>query len=134
MTFQPLKKATLLMPSGPPGDPDRLHLWVVLTDPCSLEANLIVSISTIREGRFHDPACVLEPGDHRRITAPSWANFRMGRAIHCRVLVKGEAAWLYRADAPVTDAVIEKLCAGLMESDHTPLRLKRYFEGTAPAF
>jgi hypothetical protein len=111
-----------------------LHLWVVLTDPCSLYANLIVSISTIRAGRFHDPACVFEPGDHRRITARSWANFRMSRAVPSATLVKGEAAWFYRADAPVSDAVLEKLCKGLLDSDHTPLRLKRYFEGKASAF
>jgi hypothetical protein len=95
---------------------------------------LIVSISTIRDGRFHDPTCIFEPGEHRRITAQSWANFRMSRAVLSRVLIKGEGAWLYRADVPVSDAILEKLCIGLLESDHTPLRLKRYFEGKASAF
>lgn len=134
MTFHPLKRATLLMPSGPPGDPERLHLWVILTDPCPLEANLIVSISTLRDDRFHDPSCILEAGEHRRITAKSWANYRLGRAIHSRVLIKGEAAWYYRMDAPVSDAVYDKLCAGLLQSEHTAQRLRRYFEGKVAAF
>ena len=50
MPFQPSKKATLLMPSGPPDDPDRLHLWIVLTDPCAdHEANLVVNVCTLRD-------------------------------------------------------------------------------------
>jgi hypothetical protein len=134
MTFQPLKKATLLMPSGPRDDPERLHLWVVLTDPCALEANIIVSLCTLHQDRYHDPSCVLEAGEHRRIKVRSWANYRLARAVHSNNLVKGEAAWLYRIDAPVSDAVYERLCAGLLASEHTAIRLRRYFEGKAAAF
>jgi hypothetical protein len=134
MTFQPLKKATLLMPSGPPGDPERLHLWVILTDPCDLEANIIVSLSTLHRDRFHDPSCIVEAGEHRRVTARSWANYRLARAVPTRNLVKGEAAWYYRMDAPVSDTLYEKLCKGLLESEHTTIRLRRYFEGKASAF
>lgn len=31
--FVPFKRATLLIPSGPVNDPDRKHLFVLLTDP-----------------------------------------------------------------------------------------------------
>jgi hypothetical protein len=31
--FVPFKRATLLVPSGPANDPDRKHLFVLLTDP-----------------------------------------------------------------------------------------------------
>jgi len=31
--FLPIKRATLLVPSGADGDPDRKHLFVLLTDP-----------------------------------------------------------------------------------------------------
>lgn len=31
--FLPLKRATLLIPSGPQGDPHRKHLFILLTDP-----------------------------------------------------------------------------------------------------
>ena len=61
------------MPSGPFSDPNRLHLWVVLTDPCVNEANLIVSFSSVQPGRFHDPGCIVEAGEHRRIKVQSWA-------------------------------------------------------------
>ncbi len=95
MTFKPQKKATLLMPSGPPDDPERRHLWVILTDSCQHEANLLVNVSTLRDGRFHDPACILEPGEHKRITVRSWIEYRRAKAVYSSALIKGEAAWLY---------------------------------------
>jgi hypothetical protein len=134
MPFRPTKKATLLMPSGPPDDPDRLHLWIVLTDPCELNANLIVSVSTLHEHRFHDPACVIAAGEHRRIRWTSWIEYRRAKALHSNALVRGEAAWYYREDQPVTDALFERVCRGLLESKYTPIRLRRYFQGKGPAF
>lgn len=134
MPFQPLKKATLLIPSGPPRDPDRNHLWVVLTDPCPAEANLIISISSVKAGHFYDPACVIDAGAHRRITVQSWAVYKLCRAVHSVSLIKGEAAWLYRADDPVSDKLFEQLCKGVHETEHIAPRLRRYFEGKGSPF
>jgi hypothetical protein len=122
------------MPSGPLRDPDRNHLWVILTDPCPVEANLIVSISTLHLGRFHDPACVIEAGAHRKITVQSWAVYKLCRAVQSASLTKGEAAWLYRADEPVSNGLYEQLCKGVLESEHIAPRLRRYFEGKGPPF
>lgn len=134
MPFQPVKKATLLMPSGPAADPNRLHLFVILTDPCPRGANLLVSVSSVREGRFHDPACIVEAGEHRRIKVRSWVEYRLTRAVLCAALIKGEAAWLYRPDEPITDELHRRMCGGLMASDHCPPRLRRYFEGKGLPF
>lgn len=134
MTFHPRKKTTLLMPSGPPGDPDRLHLWILLSDPCALEAHLLVNVSSLRDDRFHDPACVIEPGEHKRITSRSWIEYRRARIELSSTLIKGEAAWFYRMSEPVSDSLFERICNGLLESELTPLRMKRYFEGKGSAF
>ena len=134
MTFRPQKKATLLMPSGPPDDPERRHLWIILTDPCQDEANLIVNVTTFRDGRFHDPTCVMEVGEHKRVTVRSWIEYRRARAIHSAALVKGEAAWLYHPAEPATDALFERICKGLLDSDFTPIRIKHYFNGDGSAF
>jgi hypothetical protein len=134
MPFQPLKKKTLLMPSGPQADPDRKHLWVILTDACLMEAHLLVSICTLRADRFHDPACILNPGDHRRIKDPSWVEYRRSRTMHSYALVNGASAWLYHPDDPISDPVFERICEGLLTSEHTPIRFKRYFDNTGRAF
>lgn len=135
MPFQPLKKATLLMPSGPPDDPDRLHLWVILTDPCAAhDANLVVDICTLRDGRFHDPACLIQQGEHRRIKHTSWVGYHRCKAVHSSTLKKGAAAWLYHPDEPVSDVLFDRICAGILDSDHTAVRMRRYFEGKGLAF
>ena len=135
MPFQPLKKATLLMPSGPPDDPDRLHLWIILTDPCAAhEANLVVNVCTLHDGRFHDPACLIERDEHRRVKHTSWVDYHRSKAVHSTALQKGVSAWLYHPDEPVSDALFNRICAGLLESDHTSVRMRRYFEGKGPAF
>jgi hypothetical protein len=134
MAFQPIRKATLLMPSGPASDPERLHLWIVLTDPCPMEANLIVSVSSIKEGIYHDPSCVIEAGEHRRIKIPSYVEYRRARTIHSAALVAGERAWLYHADEPITDDLFKRICDGLEQTEHIAPRLRRYFLGNGSAF
>lgn len=134
MTFKPQKKATLLMPSGPPGDLERKHLWIILTDPCQDEAHLLVNASTVRDNRFYDPTCILEAGEHRRITARSWIEYRRAKAVRSSALIKGEAAWLYHPAEPVSDEVFDRVCKGLLESEFTPIRMKKYFNGNGSAF
>ena len=68
--FLPYPGATLLIPSGPEHDPDRMHLFVVLTNPFDdrgdgVQRVLLVSLSTVHDHKNHDPACVLEAGEHR---------------------------------------------------------------------
>jgi hypothetical protein len=113
MPFKPEKKATLLMPSGPLDDPERRHLWIILTDPCPRDAHLLVSASTLRENRFHDPSCIIEPGEHKRIKARSWIEYRRCRAELSTALVNGEASWLYHPAEPVSDELLERICDGL---------------------
>jgi hypothetical protein len=134
MTFHPTKKATLRMPSGPADDPDRLHLWVILTDTCQDGANLLVSISSVKDGQFHDDSCIIQPGEHRRIIKPSWVEYRRCRVELSAALVRGEAAWLYHREVPVTDELFERMCAGLLTSDFAAPRYIKYFNGIGRAF
>lgn len=52
--FLPLRRATLLVPSGPDNDPDRKHLFVLLTDPVDdatgVKSVLMVSLFSIKKG------------------------------------------------------------------------------------
>lgn len=134
MPFRPEKKTTLLMPSGPANDPSRKHLWIILTDPCPMNAHLLVNVTTVHEGHFHDPACVLKAGDHRRIKHPSWMEYRRCRVELTSALEKGHAAWYYHADEPVSDDVLKRICDGLLNSEHTPGRIRNYFLGKGPAY
>ena len=74
----PYRRGTILVPSGPVHDPDKKHLFVVLTDPCPTAGDvLMVNVSTIRHG--HDPACKLFAGDHPFIRRDSFVEYVRAR-------------------------------------------------------
>ena len=123
MTFVPSKKSTLLIPSG-----ETNHLFVILTDACSQHQHLLVSFSTIRQECFHDPSCIVTEGEHPFIKRPSFLAYNHARTELHSHLVKCVSGWTFRPHAPVTDDLFEKICRGLIESDHTPNRIKKYYQ------
>jgi hypothetical protein len=84
--FVPFKRATLLIPSGAAIDPDRKHLFVLLTDP--IEASgfegkqvLLVNIATVPNDLNnlpYDSTCIIQPGEHRFIKHWRFPIFRLG--------------------------------------------------------
>ncbi len=75
--FVPFKRATLLIPSGPVNDPDRKHLFVLLTDPIEApdfngKQVLLVNIASVPKSLPYDSTCILQPGVHRFIKHESY--------------------------------------------------------------
>ena len=56
------RAGTLLIPSGPAGDPDRMRLPVICTDPDLKGPQILVSVSTFEKG--DDATCILLPKQH----------------------------------------------------------------------
>ena len=132
MPFVPNAKGTLLIPSGPPHDPDRLHLHVILTEACPEGMHLVGSISSIRDGQFHDPTCVIEAEEHRFINRPSYVLYRRTTTIrggHMAICVDG---WLFKPDDPVSDDLYQRICAGIADSRFTPRGMIRYWRENDP--
>jgi hypothetical protein len=78
--FVPFKRATLLIPSGPAIDPDRKHLFVLLTDPIEAlgfdgKQVLLVNIASVPNGLPYDSTCILQPGEYRFIKHESYSTF-----------------------------------------------------------
>ena len=76
--------AALLMPTPLPRNNSLKHLFVALTDPVyvadhSSPSVLLVNVSSIYPGRDVDAACVLQPGDHNRITRRSYVVYERAR-------------------------------------------------------
>jgi hypothetical protein len=67
MLYQPAKKGTLLIPSGTYDNPEKKHLFVILTEASPAGDHLLVSISSIKHEVRHDPACEISVGEHRFI-------------------------------------------------------------------
>lgn len=108
---------TFLIPSGPS---DLMHLFIVCSGPSDPpDFRLIVSISSIKKGKFHDPTCILEAGEHEFVTAPSFVAYRhagqrtSGQIQRC--IASGE--FVPRADLGMK--VLQRVMSGFDDSDFT---------------
>jgi len=69
--YIPYRTASYLAPV-----PDIHHLYAVMNDPCPEGLCLMVNVTSIR-ARYHDPACLLDDGDHPFIQHPSYMLYRL---------------------------------------------------------
>jgi hypothetical protein len=129
--FLPLKRATLLIPSGPQFDQDRKHLFILLTDPRTDEAGkncvLMVSLSTIRPGTPHDATCILYPGDHPFVKHESYVVYQKARLEDAEKVLRGVKNGQLVAQSPMDGAVFARICKGLEDSRLTPSKLLTFY-------
>lgn len=121
--------SSLLVPSGPSG----LHLFVLVLGPVVLPSYgptpqlVMVSATTLRADIPHDPACVLNPGDHPFIQHPSYISYRHIRvdgSPHVQQMVQQEV-WL--PHTPCSPELLSKIVSGVCTSRLTPREFKRLF-------
>lgn len=130
--FQPVRRATLLIPSGPVHDLDRKHLFIILTDPVAdplnggKESHLLTSLSTLNTALPHDPTCILHPGDHPFVTRDSYVSYRDSRIVETAKIIKGVETGLFVAKDLMDSGIIDRICDGL-SSHQTPEKIKRFF-------
>lgn len=129
--FLPLKRATLLIPSGPESDKDRKHLFILLNDPHDDESGkacvLMVSLSTVRQGVPHDPACILYAGDHAFVKHDSYVVYQKVRIEEADKVLRGVKNGQLVPQAPMDGALFARICKGLEESRLTPARLLNFY-------
>lgn len=126
--FIPAKRATVLIPSGPDHDPDRMHLFILLTDPVTEEQLvLFVSISSVREDGWHDSTCILCPGDHPFVVRDSWVDYRTAQIEPAQKILNGVNQGLFVPKGTVEHEVFLRVCEGLMYSDHVKPRVRQFY-------
>lgn len=128
MPYIPGRGHTLLIPSGTSNDPDKKHLFVIVTECSQDGGHLLVNFSTIREGVYFDPACIVEPGEHPFITVRSYIEYRLARrdmAIHLQRCVDG---WLFQKKDDCDQALLNKISAGVAQSIHISKSMRAYYE------
>jgi hypothetical protein len=131
MIFIPVRRATLLIPSGPSNNPNQKHLFILLTDPQGVDGKLLlVGVSTLRAGLPHDPTCTLYPGDHPFIRNDSYINFRHARIECADKLVRGVRQGLFLQKDTLDSAIFARVCKGLLESRHTIEKIKMFYQST----
>ncbi len=137
--FLPLRRASILIPSGPEGDQERKHLFILLTDPyknINMDDSwiLMVSLSTIRTGVPHDPTCILYVGDHPFIKHESYVFYQKARLENADKILRGIKSGQLIPQDPIDRSVFARVCKGLQESRLTPPKyLDFYLKATDPS-
>ncbi|MGZ8190735.1 MAG: hypothetical protein ACXWTS_05835 [Methylococcaceae bacterium] len=134
--FVPFKRATLLIPSGPAHDPDRKHLFVLLTDP--IEAPdfegknvLLVNIASVPNGLPYDATCIIQPAEHRFIKHESYVFYAKARIEAANKLLNGVKAGLLTPHDLMDHVLVQRISDGLRQSPHTTPKILRFYALTA---
>jgi hypothetical protein len=125
--WSPAKGCSLLIPSGSFDDPDRHHMFVMLTDACKDGFHLGVSVSSIKDGIKHDTACILKAGCHSFVTKDSFVMYGKVEKLHGERIKKCVNGWLYKPKENVSDEVLKSIQDGIVNSDFTPRWAQKYF-------
>lgn len=130
--FQPVRRATLLIPSGPAHDIARKHLFIILTDPVANPLNgnkvsiLLTSLSTLDVALPHDPTCILYPGEHPFVTRESYVSYHTSRIEEVEKISRGVASGILAVKESMDNSIVDRICFGL-NSHKTPEKIKRFF-------
>lgn len=119
------KKGTVLIPSGPSHDPDRLHLHVVCTEPDDGGMQLIVSISSLTN-KFCDNACVLLAHEHAFLNRESYVFYRNARLVKKEALDNGVSSNLFKPHDSFNGQAFLKIMKGFCTSKQSPKKIKVY--------
>lgn len=126
--FLVVKRATLLIPSGPESDPNRKHLFICLTDCYGAEKEtLIVSASTFRPNLPADSACKLFAGDHPFLKHESYVDYGSARIITADKLMKGIKLDFFVPKEPLETSIFARVCYGLEQSLRTSTKNREFY-------
>jgi len=127
--FFVVKRATVLIPSGPTNDPNRKHLFIFLTNPIGNEREtLLVPIASVRPGQPHDSTCLLYGGDHPFIRGDSYVNYLNSRIDSAGKIENAVKKGLFVPHAPIDGAIFARVCKGIEESRFVAEKVRVFYK------
>jgi len=129
--FIPLPRLTVLVPSGPVSDPDRKHLYVVLTNPTvhPKEGTCVawVSMRSVVPNLWYDQSCILNIGDHPFIKHPTWVDYGRAGVFPVDKIERGIHSGILAQKDPLSEMVFRRITGGLCSSSFTPEKVKDFY-------
>lgn len=128
--WMPTIGGTLFIASGPVGD----HLFVIPFEPRNIQGYgpsgqiLLVPFCTVYPGGKHDPACIVQAGEHGFVVHESYMDYRNSRiesVSHIRARI---ADGTFKEHSPVTEPLLRKIQQGLSFSKRVPRYIKEDFQ------
>ena len=127
MVYVPYPRGTILIPTD-----NTKHLFIIITKECTVGSHLLLNVSSIRKGKFHDPACVFEGGEHPFIKNHSFVFYRQAKQIRAKSISESVANSYYTEKDALGPVHFAKVCEGIMQSKFTEPWVKEYFRKNAP--
>lgn len=121
--------ATLLVPSGPAHDPDRMHLHVVLTNPSASGEVLLASVCSIPLSNLYDSSCTLFPGEHPFIAKHSYIAYSRCVITAAATLEHKVRQREFVAKDDLSAARFNDVLVGFGDSPRVALKHRRFFNG-----
>jgi hypothetical protein len=121
MAYAPSKRGCLLIPFN-----NVPHLFVVLNNPCKNGLCLVVMVSSVKEGRTHDNACLLAGGDHEFIKHSSYVVYRLAEIASAAHITNMVGKKYYTEKNAITEELYARIVAGLKASSEVKPRITQY--------
>ncbi|GAV20832.1 hypothetical protein MMIC_P1807 [Mariprofundus micogutta] len=87
----------------------------------------MVSISTIRDGKYYDNSCVLKAGEHDFIKRDSFVLYSRARIEPAEKIMKGVECNEFIYKGIMNANSFQSICDGLMKSHHASPKVKKFF-------
>ncbi|MGA9367236.1 MAG: hypothetical protein WBV35_07245, partial [Steroidobacteraceae bacterium] len=115
--FNPHRGGAVLLPSGPPKDVTRKHLFVLLTDPHGPGKRVLMApICSVPKDTPYDDTCLIAAAEHPFIKHDSYVPYSRCRDESVVDLQKhAERGYLTEMD-PASAALLQRIIAGLSKS------------------
>jgi hypothetical protein len=128
MTYAPYPRATLLIPT----DPGK-HLYIVMTNKCGDACHLLLSVSSIKPNKHHDPTCEFEGGEHEFIKKRSFVYYRKPLRSQASSIIQLVAKRWYLTRNDLDEVHFARVCDGVTRSEFSRPWAVAYFAANRPS-
>ena len=125
--FIPMKKGTILVPTG-----SENHLHFICCDPVyypqlSKECVLAVNISSVNDGTEYDKTCVLDVGDHPFVRHASYVYYRKSEVFGVNSISRNVAEGNFIVHQPCSEVTFNRILKGFEVSEEVRFKIKKFY-------
>ena len=115
--------------TGPAVDPDKAHLFVILTNTSPVGENLLVPICRVpgRVNPKYELTCVLHAGDHPFLKAESFVSYYFLQTFAAVFLSARVEKKIFVPKEPIDAKILARICEGVEKSDLAPPRMQTFY-------
>jgi hypothetical protein len=107
---------TILIPSGPPDDPNRKHLHIVVARKSGPPIQILMVSVCSMVANYQDPATTFVGGEHPFIGHPSYTRYSVARVDHEADIQRGIDDGQFELHAACSQEMLDNVIGGFEHS------------------